>query len=300
MTVHILARDVKPTTQYACSGKLKGLLTVVPKLIVSSERKKSHDKVYPKGYVEMLEQQQGQLVSGLQEMYHRLLAGQSWPGPTLSETNGHPLTHDILAALNLLEMKHDGSGEIETFEEDPQKLQSRLLADGAGFMQRRGSFSSDSEHSQHGQTRSSSHSTPPMAKPPIFNKDFTFSASPSPVTQSPVTRQRQSYPPAQQSPLHRNAPITNDPQFYRPEWSMPTFSEPEAIMRSKYAMQTPQLQELDEVVELMGNDRWDDPQSQYDLNMGLMSYPQQLSNAFGIQDLDPMEIEFQNFIQVAT
>lgn len=254
----------------------------------------------------MLEQQQGQLVSGLQEMYHRLLAVQSWPGAALAETNGQPLTHDILAALNLLEMKHDGSGEMEAFEEDYEKLQSRLLAGGAGYMQRRGSFSSESDHSQHGPSRSSSQSTPSVAKPPIFDKSFTFSASPSPVTQSPVPRQRQSYPAAHQSPLHRNAPLTNDPQFYQPGWSMSTYSEPEAIMRSKYALQTPQLQDLDDVADMIENNRWDDPQAPYDLSMGLTSYPQQLSNAFGsmqgIQDFDPMmtDPDFQRFIAVAT
>ena len=89
----------------------------------------------------MLEQQQGQLVTALQEMYHRLSAAHAWSGPTLSEATGHPLTHDILASLNLLESKQDGSGELEAFEEDCQKLQTKLLANGAGYVHRRGSFS---------------------------------------------------------------------------------------------------------------------------------------------------------------
>lgn len=98
------------------------------------ERKKSHDKVYPKGYVEMLEQQQEQLVSGLQEMYFRMRIGKPWSGPMLSVNNGHPLTHDILGALGLLQTKHDGSGELETFEEIVGRLQSRLIADGAKYV----------------------------------------------------------------------------------------------------------------------------------------------------------------------
>ena len=266
-----------------------------------SERKKSHDKVYPKGYVEMLEQQQGQLVAGLQELYRRQLTGKPWSGPVLSEASGHPLTHDILAALNLLEAKHDGSDEMETFEEDCQKLQSRLLADGAGYMQRRGSFSSDSEHSQHGPpAKSSSRGTPPTTKAAIFDKNFTFTPSPSPVARSPVPRQRQSYPPAHQSPLHRSAPLTNnEPQYYQPEWTMSTFSEPEAIMRSKFASQTPQLQDFD----------WDEPQFQFGPNSELMSYPQQLANIFpgmqGMPDLPSnfdtmMDVDFAQYVQVGS
>ena len=254
----------------------------------------------------MLEQQQAQLVAGLQEMYTRLLSGQPWEGTALSESNGHPLTHDILAALNLLETKHDGSGEHETFEEDCQKLQTRLVADGAGYTHRRGSFSSDSEHSQQGHGRTTSQSTPTMTKPPVFKENFSFSASPSPLAQSPLPRQRQSYPPAQQSPLHQSSPLANDPQLYQTEWSVPDLSDPELIMRSKYAMQTPQLQQnLEDVAEMMESAQWDDSFGTYELGMnGITSYPQQFGNLQGMQDLggslDPMDIEFNKFIQVAT
>ena len=127
----------------------------------------------------MLEQQQGQLVSGLQEMYKRLVEANAWKGSPLAETNGNPLTHDILSALDLLEARHDGSGELETFEEDCTKLQSRLLAEGAGYtQQRRGSFSSDSEHSQHSHARSQSHSTPTLSKPAVFKENFAFGSEP--------------------------------------------------------------------------------------------------------------------------
>jgi hypothetical protein len=111
-----------------------------------SERKRSQDKIYPKGYVEMLEQQQAQLVSGLKEMYQRLQKASAWEGPSLDETSGHPLTHDILSALNLLELKHDDSGEPETFEENCDKLQSKMVSEGANYVRRRGSISSESEH----------------------------------------------------------------------------------------------------------------------------------------------------------
>ena len=85
---------------------------------------------------------------------------------------------------------------------------------------------------------------------------------------------------------------------------MTTFSEPEAMIRSKYAIQTPIFQDLDDAID----SRWDDPQAIFDMNMGLNSYPQQFSNSYsgftGMNDLaptmDPMDIEFQRFISVAT
>lgn len=243
----------------------------------------------------MLEQQQGQLVAGLQELYRRSLAGKSWTGPILSEATGHPLTHDILAELHLLEAKNDGSDRFETFEEDPQKIQSRLLAEGAGYTRRRESFSSDSDHSQHVPTKASSRGTPPISRPPIFKDGFTFTPSPSPIAQSPVPRHRQSYPPAQQSPLHRSPPITNDPQFYQPEWTLASFGEPEAIMRSKYALQAPQLQDLDDMSDVMENQRWNEPTFQYGPNNGFMSYPQQLANLFpGMQSMPDFNNALEN------
>ncbi|KAJ5995353.1 hypothetical protein N7481_002330 [Penicillium waksmanii] len=68
------------------------------------QRKKVHEKSYPKGYAEMLEQQQAWLVNGLQELYHRAVHGQGWPGEPLDlEPNGFPLTHDMLVSLGALE-----------------------------------------------------------------------------------------------------------------------------------------------------------------------------------------------------
>ncbi|KAI5302072.1 hypothetical protein KEM56_001066 [Ascosphaera pollenicola] len=105
-------------------------------ICVFGERKKAHDKVYPKGYVEMLEQQQSQLVAGLQELYRRTREGQGWPGEPLQDMpNGHPLTHDILERLGALKPAK-GSDEIPTFEEDLNHVQRKLIASGAGFMPR--------------------------------------------------------------------------------------------------------------------------------------------------------------------
>lgn len=52
----------------------------------------------------MLEQQQSWLVHGLQELYRRAVKGESWSGDQLkAETNGHPLTHDILTHIGVLD-----------------------------------------------------------------------------------------------------------------------------------------------------------------------------------------------------
>ncbi|GAB7333762.1 hypothetical protein MBLNU13_g05288t1 [Cladosporium sp. NU13] len=68
---------------------------------------------FPKGYAEMLEKQQNQLVCGLQEMYQRLRKSLLWEGEPLDGSSGRPLTHDILAALNFFEPND------ETFVEQP-------------------------------------------------------------------------------------------------------------------------------------------------------------------------------------
>ncbi|KAH9819399.1 GAL4-like Zn(II)2Cys6 (or C6 zinc) binuclear cluster DNA-binding domain [Teratosphaeria destructans] len=279
---------------------------------LASERKKSHDKVYPKGYVEMLEQQQGQLVSGLQEMYRRLIEAKAWEGGALAETNGNPLTHDILSALNLLETKHDGSGELEPFEEDCEKLQSKLLAEGAGYVQRRGSFSSDSDHSQHGQQRAPRRLSPPVAKPSMFRDGFNFggSAGSTPLTRSPVPQSRPSstfhQPPAHPSPMPQSTPLTNpDPQFYRAEWAPPDMATPEHMMRPKFAMQSPDIpQNLGSFNEAYESGAYFDTS-----NFGglpITSYPQQhLHSAYGTsmpmqQDwlgVETMDLEFSKYIQ---
>lgn len=64
----------------------------------------------------MLERQQAQLVSGLQEMYQRLRKSSLWEVEPLIESSGRPLSHDILASMDLFERKKDSSGELETFE----------------------------------------------------------------------------------------------------------------------------------------------------------------------------------------
>ncbi|KAK5699847.1 Fluconazole resistance protein 1 [Elasticomyces elasticus] len=272
-------------------------------ICVFGERKKSHDKVYPKGYVEMLEQQQGQLVAALQETYRQLHAAHAWPGPALSEASGHPLTHDILSALDLLESRADGSGEAEEFEEDCQKLQSRLVADGASYVHRRGSFSSESDHSQHNQTRSA---TTKQSRP-TFRNSFQFdSAASSPAPQSPAPRQQKAHAATTQpSPLQRS-PLAHGPRFYEADWSMPEQSE--ALMQTKFAMQTPNVQQsLSQLEDMMTDGQFDSSLTGYDANFGalpLSSYSQQFSNPYvgampDFNVLDPMELDFNRYL-VAT
>jgi hypothetical protein len=65
----------------------------------------------------MLERQQGQLVSCIQRLYQRLRIAGLWEQPLAGTSGGQPLTHDILAALNLLRPKDDGSGELQAFHD---------------------------------------------------------------------------------------------------------------------------------------------------------------------------------------
>ncbi|KIX00931.1 uncharacterized protein Z518_09996 [Rhinocladiella mackenziei CBS 650.93] len=178
-------------------------------ICVFGERKKSHDKVYPKGYVEMLESQQAQLVAGLQELYKRTQNGQGWIGSPLKETNhGMPLTHDILERLGAL--KQEGHATNDVFEEDLTVLQQKLIADGAGFMQRQPS------HDSHSDSSAPSPIYEPVAQRPNFTNPFTLKQfPPTPPNQSPYPQNVRAIPPAKsqtyphdQSNLSWNTPAS--------------------------------------------------------------------------------------------
>lgn len=119
-------------------------------ICVFGERKKAQDKIYPKGfvsnlpmerfqcranavinddsYVEMLEQQQNQLVAGLQALYALVTSSASWKGAPLKESvNGHPLTHDILQRLGVLHL--DLNAETDAFEEDLDVLRQKFASE---------------------------------------------------------------------------------------------------------------------------------------------------------------------------
>lgn len=147
-------------------------------ICVFGERKKAHDKVYPKGYVEMLEQQQSQLVSGLREMYRRLQAGENWPGKPLNESHGgFPLTHDILERLNVLHST-DSSMSHDTFEDDLEALQDRCLRTNgmAQSVRRRRAMSEESEPSL--TSSNSSHGMASPAQSIAFPDSYSQQATP--------------------------------------------------------------------------------------------------------------------------
>jgi hypothetical protein len=135
----------------------------------------------------MLENQQAQLVTGLQELYRRTQNGQGWIGSPLKETgHGAPLTHDILERLGAL--KQDGHATGEIFEEDLGLMQQRLIANGAGFMQRDTSSDSDSETAP-------SPMFEQMPQKPGFTDPFSLhSFPPTPPSQSPYPRNARTVP----------------------------------------------------------------------------------------------------------
>ncbi|KAJ5654866.1 hypothetical protein N7490_001869 [Penicillium lividum] len=91
-------------------------------ICVFGERQKAHDKVYPKRYVEMLEQQQAWLVCGLQELYRQAIDGEGWPRKPLNPVNGgYSLLQDLLTHLGALD-----PSKGERFEENPEAMQEEL------------------------------------------------------------------------------------------------------------------------------------------------------------------------------
>ena len=57
-------------------------------------------------YAQVLEQQQRWLVNGIQKLYRRLQTGERWSAdPLRLGANKHPLTHDILTAIGVLDLE---------------------------------------------------------------------------------------------------------------------------------------------------------------------------------------------------
>merc|ERR1711939_14573 len=171
-------------------------------ICVFGERKKSHDKVYPKGYVEMLENQQAQLVTGLQELYKRMQNGQGWDGSPLKETsNGVPLTHDILEHLGALQQ--DGHNTTDAFEEDLNALQQRLVASGAGMMQREASHDGSSESAP-----SPVYDSGPQ-KPHFTNPFGLNQLPPTPPNRSPYPQSARTMHPSKANTYPQTVPHSN-------------------------------------------------------------------------------------------
>jgi hypothetical protein len=92
----------------------------------------------------MLEQQQVWLVNGLQELYRRAQEGEGWTGePLKAESNGHPLTHDLLTRLGALD-----HSKGEQFEENVESMQQKLWQQNPGYMQRQESSDGSSDTAQ--------------------------------------------------------------------------------------------------------------------------------------------------------
>lgn len=238
-------------------------------ICVFGERKKSHDKVYPKGYVEMLEQQQSQLVAGLRELYRRLQDGENWPGKPLKNSNGgHPLTHDILERLDLLHSTSDTPIKHEGFEDDLSVLQQRCLVEnGSPQMRRRKSISEESEP---GLTSADS-----MASP---TRSVGF-ADPFSQKQLPPT------PPMQDSPYLRASQI-----------SVQTKSQPSAVPMY------PQNRGFNPVaVEVLQRQMWQSQQLPMDQSMDIdmfspysttMAFDNSIFNQYAPQGPDPMSMNW--------
>ncbi|GKZ97227.1 hypothetical protein AnigIFM59636_011980 [Aspergillus niger] len=178
-------------------------------ICVFGERKKAHNKVYPKGYVEILEQQQTWLVNGLQEMYRRTLKGEGWPGePLKCEANGHPVTHDLLTRLGALDQAKRGR-----FEENTDTMQQDLWRHNAGHMRRQESSDGSSESAQSPIIPScftdpfarqlsctqSSFSTPSQAQGPTIKLEPQMAPT-NPAFVAPITMQGVVNPLALQAP----------------------------------------------------------------------------------------------------
>lgn len=206
-------------------------------------------------YVEMLESQQAQLVTGLQELYRRLQKGQGWAGNALKESgSGQPLTHDILERLGAL--KQDGHATNDTFEEDLDLLQQRLIADGAGFMQRAPS------HDSHSLSDSSAPSPiyEPVAQRPNFSNPFPLSQyPPTPPNHSPfppnartVSLKSQTYPNVaiNHSHLSWNTPMSDfdDAMDFSTQFDAPLKFEPSVMDSSMEMSSFPSTMFQDQIV----------------------------------------------------
>jgi hypothetical protein len=193
-------------------------------ICVFGERKKSQDKVYPKGYVEMLEQQQAQLVAGLRELYARMQNGQGWPGQPLPTSHGgHPLTHDILERLDVLHLQTEGGQYYEGFEEDCGRMQQKLLEQGARLTHRRGSISSNSDHDH--TSSPSSNGDPPTSRPlnRIPDPFALNNAPPTPPQLSPFPTQAQIAKTEPLSPqIFMNAGVLDPSALDRSSWIQET------------------------------------------------------------------------------
>ncbi|KAA6409019.1 MAG: C6 transcription factor [Lasallia pustulata] len=198
-------------------------------ICIFGERKKSHDKVYPKGYVEMLEQNHAQLVNGIQELYARAVGGQAWVGPPLKILpNGHPHIHDILESLGAL--KRDSRSGSAMFEEDLEVLQQKLYASGAGLMHQHDSPESDTDQAASSMSGIEAPPSKTFFTMPSYTPSSGLPTPPmqTPTMQTPTGRLSLHIPPEAQfrpQPAYNSQSRSSCPQpsmnpavLHRPSW----------------------------------------------------------------------------------
>jgi hypothetical protein len=150
-----------------------------------------------------------------------------------------PLTHDILEHLGAL--KQEGQITGESFEEDLNTLQQRLIANGAAMMQREASHDGSSDSAP-------SPAYEPMPQRPKFSNPF-------PVSQFPPT-------PPNQSPY---------PQSVRTVPQHKANSYPQITSQSNLAWATP-ITDFEDGMDFMNE--FDSPMMEN--TMDLTSYPAQI------------------------
>jgi hypothetical protein len=231
----------------------------------------------------MLEQQQAQLVAGLRELYRRLHAGEGWPGTALNDAlNGQPLTHDILERLDLLHMQTENHGMTDGFEEDTESMQRKLIESGASLVRRRGSISSNSDHShEHDHHSPVSHDTPSSARSSQFSEAFPGHRAPPtpPMNNSPFTRPSQ---------LNNVKPVgTTFPQMVQAGMDVPHFNRPQ------WSAQGPMV---------VGDDSMDFMTYESPLGYDTMMYPHYANQASMMSQVpmgdfnETIDMDFTNFI----
>lgn len=170
----------------------------------------------------MLEQQQAQLVAGLQDLYRRTQTGQGWEGSPLQESDrGTPLTHDILDRLGALKVRGQNPSP-ERFEENVDALQQRLFANGAGPMQRTPSDSGSDSPQSPAHDQSQSHEW--------LSDPFTLGQMPpTPPSQSPFPQDACSFALPKKDDLGNRASSYSHPNkdhlVHGQTWSSPSVTD---------------------------------------------------------------------------
>jgi hypothetical protein len=221
----------------------------------------------------MLEGHQDRLIRGLQELYHRLLKVGAWNVLPLAETDGKPLTHDILGALGLLHEENDGSGDPAPFEGDRQRLMLSLGTEVKGRVHRQKPVSSELDCGLHVLAESTFHYGSMESKPtsPMerIGNASTIPASPnrSKITSSRVPDYQRDQSPNTQS-LHHLFQCANDQRggALEPAQKVDDLDDSLQATDSSLAMLTPDWNDdMGCIMDL----QWDQIQSFDDINFDI-------------------------------